>query len=351
MHYRLRINHHADDHGSLMLDGLRPALRRLRDAHGPIPACVRPHWHAGPHLLVGLDVPASVDAATAWGMLAADVRRWLRHAPAAPPIDPARHRRTSALLAEAEGIDHRPVPLRPDLTVDVGDQTLPVPFGMPALAAHRDRFKADTLDDVFALVGRRLAAPAAALIDYAFRLACLHRLAWRDGLVLWPLSLRGQARYSAHAHPGSAERFDAMTAQLGPLLAAMIDRERLFDVAAMPSASTAGWIAKLQRGYDGLLAFNDDVGPTFFRDLRASMPLPPAEHVARYELTPERTRDVMSHPTHFAYRLLVNLLYEMLSTIGFPAGRRFFVCHLVTAVLERHYPAVVAQSRRAGATL
>lgn len=334
-----------------MVEGLRPAFRRLRQAHGPVPAAVRAHWRDGPHLLVGLDLPASADAEAAWAMLAADVQDWLRCTPAAPPINAARHARTSALLAEAEGIEYRPAPLRPDRTVELGDQALPAPLGVPALAAHRDAFKADTLDDVFALIADRLAAPARAMVDYAFRICCLHRLAWRDGLVLWPLSLRGQARYSAHAHPGSAERFDAMTSRLAPHLVARIDRERLFDVDASTRGPTAGWIARLQRGYDGLLAFNDAAGPAFFRDLRASMPLPPAEHVARYDLTPSRTRDLMSHPTHFAYRLLVNLLYEMLSTVGFPAARRFFLCHLVTAVLEQHYPAVMTQARRAGAAL
>ena len=75
MLYTLRVNHHAADHGALILDGIRPALQRAGCT-----AALRPHWQQGPHLLIA---PA-VDAAAVPVLstrLAADIQAWLDAAP------------------------------------------------------------------------------------------------------------------------------------------------------------------------------------------------------------------------------------------------------------------------------
>lgn len=350
MVYGLRVDHHATDHGHLILDGIRPALRAIGWREGGIGATLRPHWLDGPHLLIGLDIPSD-DASERWAVLADAVQRWLDDEPPRPPLDEDAFRARAQKLAELEDLPYAPGPLRPDKHIERGHFAIPYPLGRMALAPLRDAFKAATLEDVFALVELRLRSPSEALVELAFRFVCLERLAWRDGLNFWPLSLQGQAHASSKAFSSIAKTFPERLAVLQPALLARARQEGMLDGALAASAHSRAWISRLQIAYERLLQFLDTAEPDFVRNVNAQAMAPFKAGMVAMNSIDTQTIAAMDHPTQFAYRMLMNSLYDMFPAIGFGASQRFLVCHLVTDMLEAHFPGILSRSYAHGAAL
>ncbi|HVQ09751.1 MAG TPA: hypothetical protein VMS43_15080 [Allosphingosinicella sp.] len=352
MHYGLRVNHHADDHGRLIYHGIRPALARMRSACGPVPAALRPHWRDGPHLLIGLELPPDASAERAWSILETEIQSWLDDEPAAPPLDPDAYDRLSRSLAEQEAIAQAPLSLRADNMVERGSYAVPAPLDVPSLAPLRDAFSASALDDVFALVGERLADPERALLGWVRRVVCLERLKWRGDLRLWPLSPQGQSLLVTRTSGKAARDFPALAARLEPLLVAMVEQEGLLRGEARLSEESRRWLATAQESYDRLLDYVDRADPSFFEaidlETRRGGPSYSSEVLG---MGSDRMARLLSNPTHFAFRMLINFIYGMLPSVGFSASRRFFACYLVTHMLETHYPEVMSRATSDGLKL
>lgn len=352
MHYALRINHHAGDHGRLIHLGVRPAVARMRAECGAVPAALRAHWRGGPHLLIGLETDDGRRAARAWAILEADIQDWLAAEPLAPALDPVAYEALSRSLALQEQLPHAAMPLRPDNRVERGDYEVPAPLDNPDLAPLRDAFQADVLDDIFSLVAERLDDPVPALLGWVRRIVCLEHLRWRDGLRLWPLSPQGQALVITRASAKAAADFPKLAAGMEAQLVEIIEREGLLGSRPRLSAESRRWLAVMQHHYDRLLAFADEADPAFFeaiyRDTLNSGPSPTSEAMG---VTPERAAYVLANPTHFAFRMLINFIYGMLPCVGFSASRRFFACFLVTHTLESRYPDVLRRAASDGLKL
>jgi hypothetical protein len=341
MEYGLRVNHHAADHGALILDGIRPALRALG-----LRAALRPHWQQGPHVLIALDI-AAADAPQACATVAQAVQGWLDNEPPREPLDVEAFHARARKLAALEGLPFEPVPPRPDRLVEQGRFAVPHPLGESVLAPLRDSFKADTLDDACALIALRLASPASALVELACRIICLERLAWRDGLNFWPLSLQGQARASQAA----SSTFSEMLATLRPTLVAQLREEGVLDPVATLSAPRLAWIARLQAAYGRLLAFVDAASPDFASNINARIRGDRPRDPRTLSKADAQTLSAMDHPTQFAYRLLMNFIYDLFPLVGFSASQRLLLCHLITNLLEAEFPQILSRSYADGAAL
>lgn len=351
MDYGLRIDHHGGDHGPLILEAIRPCLGALRARGGRLDAALRPHWRQGPHLLVGLDADSAL-ADAAWDALARSARDWFAQAPPRAPLDVEAFRARTRTLAALEGLPAEAGPLRADGEVERGRFAVPHPLGEACLTPPRDRFKATTLADVFDLIALRIASPAQALVDLALRMVCLQRLRWRDGLVFWPLSLQGQARASARSLPPAAvETLARQVAALRPALAARIQAAGLFDPEASLEPGLQAWVDRLQAGYDDLLRTVDAAPPDFVPGINARMLQAQPPDPATLRRSDLQTIAAMDHPTQFAYRMLMNVLYDLFPTAGFSPSQRFTVCHLVIDTLEADHPQAMARAYADGAAL
>lgn len=350
MEYGLRINHHAPDHGRLILDGIRPALRAMARRGGGIGAALRPHWLDGPHVLIGL-APAANDAGDPWAFLADAVQHWLDAEPPRAPLDQAAFLARARTLAGLEGMPFSPGPIRPDRHIERDRFSVPDPLGEPGLAPLRDGFKAATLDDVFDLIELRLRSSSEALVELAFRIVCLERLAWRDGLNFWPLSLQGQAQASRRSFAGIAKAFPARLAELQPALLARVEATGALDDAGALPPQHREWLARLQAAYDALLGFLDTADRDFVSRINDRIMGPGRKTAEGLSRADAQTIDAMDHPTQFAYRMLMNCIYDMFPAIGFTANQRFLLCHLVTDMLETHFPSTLSRSYAHGAAL
>jgi hypothetical protein len=352
MDYALRINHHAGDHGRLIHDAIRPALARMRSECGAVPAALRTHWRDGPHLLLGLELPPEAPADRAWSILETEIQSWLTGEPAAPPLDRDAYDRLSRSLAEQEGLPPAPLSLRADNKVERGSYEVPAPLNIASLAPHRDAFSAGALDDIFALVGERLADPERALLGWVRRIACLEHLKWRDDLRLWPLSPQGQSLLIIGTSAQAARDFPMLAARLEPILVAMIEQEGLLRGEPSLSEESRRWLAVAQESYDRLLDYVDDADPSFFEAIRAQASRAgPSSANEVMGMSAELMAHIHSSPTHFAFRMLINFIYGMLPSVGFSASRRFFACYLVTHMLETHYPEVLSRATSDGLKL
>jgi hypothetical protein len=339
MDYGLRINHHAKDHGALILGGIRPALEDMRREGLPVAAALRPHWLHGPHILVGLEVigdEAGIQTERAWSALADGARAWLATAPPRPPLDASAFESRMRALAILEGVRLQPGALHADGDVERGRYAVPDPLDAACLAPPRDRFKADTLDDAFALIALRLESPEQAR---------------RDGLNFWPLSLQGQALASGRSLPAAMEALAERVRALRPAVLARIGDAGLFEPARGLDPTLQGWVNRLQRAYDDMLRVVDAAPADFVpginaRALRANPPDP-----ASLRNSDRQTIAAMDHPTQFAYRMLMNFLYDLFPTVGFTPLQRFLVCRLIVDTLQTAYPRMMERAYAHGAAL
>lgn len=351
MRFGLRVNHHAPDNGTLLLEGIKPALTALRQDFGPIPAAIRPHWRDGPHVLVGLG-GAGERNDEAWQMLRTAIQSWLAVQPPRADLDVSAHEGLSRSLAAQERVSFVPGRMRPDRLAELGDWQVPAPLETPELAAIRDIFNAHVLDDVFALVEDRLADPASALLGWSTRVVCLEHLRWRDDLRLWPLSPQGQALFATRSSDRGARSFGNLAERLQPPFLERIRQRSLLGDGCDLGREDAAWLQRMQDVYDRLLLFVDSADAAYFRAIHDEVESSGGGHTAEVlAMDPAWLARLMAHPTHFAYRMLINFLYGMFPAIGFTAGQRFFACHLITFTLESAYPDILARATADGLTL
>ena len=351
LRYVLRLNDHAGDHGRLLRDAVRPAVERARARYGAFPVAVRPHWLDGPHVRLAVAAGEPDRMAGICAMLTQEIGGWLAARPPFPAIDRRAYEEKSRRLAALEELVYEPRPLRPDRTVEREPFEPPYPLGDRRLADLRDTFKARSLPDIYDLIDQRLACATVALAEFAVRICCLHHLAWRDGAAIWPLSLRAQAIVSVKSFPGVSRDFPAAFHTIKPLLITAVRERGIFGPDPGLSAGDRTWIATLQESYDDLLAFVDRADAAFFVAMRGDIAHARAFSEQFPEVTAERLHHLLGHPVHFAYRMMMNMLYDMLPAIGFTARDRFLVCYAVTRFLEEDHRSVLAQAKIAGARM
>lgn len=344
--YQLRVNYFAEEQGRLIIAGIAPAVAQARARYGPFAATLRRHWHGGPHVLIGVggaDAAARQQIAESIGEA---VRIYLQtQDPPDPAFDPKQFGALAETLAEVEQWTGPTGPLRQNLTVEYGPQFVPQPLGDPELGLFRDRFKAQAYAATLDLITARLDNPAYALIDLACLFGSLHHLDWSRGYNLWPYSLLGQVSAAEVQLADHRTKFAVGVARLGPELSRSYAARGILGAPSQLDPRFRAWVEGVQPIYRDLADYAEGKSPDYFRQVND---LTGDAAVLEQE---RQMRPYLFHPTHFAYRMIMNFHYELIQTVGLTPTMRMLIGFLVRDVLVRDYPAVLGQMEAAGAAM
>lgn len=344
--YLLRVNYFAEEQGRLIVEGIAPAVAQARARFGPFAVALRRHWHAGPHVLIGIgqadetlleQITHSVGEAVAFFLQDKEESD--------PAFEPEKFKTLAMALTEVEQWPGPFEPLRKNRTVEFGSQFVPQPLGDPEIANFRDRFKVNAYAVTLDLIATRLSNPASALIDMSCFFGSLHHLDWSGGYNLWPYSLLGQVSAAEVQLAKHHAKFMAGVERLGPELSRCFAARGILGKPSKLDPRFRAWVTVMQPIYRDLAEYACSKDSSYFRqvnDLAGDAELLEQER---------QLRPYLFHPAHFAYRIIMNFHYELVQTIGLTPTMRMLIGFLVRDMLIRDHPDVLVQMEAAGAAM
>lgn len=343
MEYLLRINHHADQHTELLLDGIKPCIARLQKNNHSLSVAIRVHWLHGPHILIGIAAPSSHQRQAAVKSIGTAALAWMQQNPSNPITDLDGYKKKSIALAAAENIQFNWSGLRPTDTVSPADYTVPHFLGDPGLSAIRDEFASITLNDVFEIIALRKNSDAAALLRLAEIFLLIEQLSGPPMLAFWPMSLQAQVEATKQETPTIYENICTVASRLLPFLPASALAPLDDDILHSADQCKSKWhynLAELQRRVEVYVAC---LSPDYFMDMERAV-------LERRERSPENAHNVpfeilAKNRVHFAYRIFMNMLYGLFPVVGFSAWNRVLVGCIVQKWLSQHRPDILNKSK------
>jgi hypothetical protein len=330
----------ADRKDDLVLDAIRPLLRRL-DGRVERAYFVR-HWRRGPHVLVPvLAEPDAFDSLVA-PAVADVVGGYLAEHPSTATLPPEEvllpaHRR----FAELEQEDGPLRPLAPDNTIlfEEHDRRLHIVDG-PAGADLLAEFYTATNDLVFRMLEEVRTGRTREILGLALMLAVAHSFGHPPGIDRGFISFRSHAEAFLHTRPDQQQvreaferQFRANREALTGLVTAVLDTlDGRGDVAFVAEWVDIlhGYRVRSQELFDeGRLTLAPDVTPD--RPIWTSADASPMH---RMMSASDGFRALFNHPAFKRYRLLLNYTYLHLARLGIMGNRRFLLCHLAANAVE-----------------
>jgi hypothetical protein len=330
INYVLRVNYWDRDHSRLILDGVRPAITRLREQFGELPVAIRSHWLRGPHLLIGLDAGDGEREGAATRALGSYLTEWMVEHPASGPLDPEQFGEMSERLAYMEDLAAALLPLRSNNTIEAPDYEVPPFLGDDGLSRIRDRWLARWLDQIFAVMEEGRSGGAAGLLSLVERMLLMEQLADRTEMAWWAASPKGQVAETAARMPGLMESFRAKGAAVLPRLSEEVRRRGLLDPAAELDEPSAAWVRSMTMLHGEICEHFEGMGyfeRTVPRSGGGGEPAGPP-------VTPSRA--------------FLNMIYLLFQSCGFSMAKRWFACYLVIEVITQVRPEILSRDFRPG---
>ena len=333
--------HYYDDQNELLLDGVRPLLRRLRGSVES--AYFLRHWRQGPHVRLLLNAEPQMYADVVRPLVDVVIGDFLARRPSAASIKPADRLPEHRLLAAREKDTGPLMPWHPDNSIhdaEPDDQTV-VLGGVEAARLLAD-FYCDTTELAFDMLAFARAGGQLQRIAFDLLVATAGAF-WRHGLSSGFLGLRSLAELFLETWPeghGVRSAWERHSRQHSTALA-----HEASDVAATLSGGFSGipfvgeWVA-------AVAPFKERAG-SLVADGALSLPIAyylrggPTGPMSEFHRTLSESRvyrERVAPSQAFAeYRVALNLCYLHLTRLGISPAQRFLLCHLAADAVETAY--------------
>lgn len=344
----LQIRYYDQDKDGLILDCVRPLVRRL-DGLVHRPYIVR-HWRQGPHLRLNFRASPRDWEREILPVATETITRYLREHPSTTRLDEHEHLAAHRLLAVRE---HETGPLSPwypdnSLQAEPYDDRMHV-FGGTVLANLIDEAAADSTLLAFGTLDR-IRRGELALFSVALDLmvAVAH--------VSVPPIGRGYMSYRSHVEAAASccEDRDAVMAAFearyrgnaAALRATVTEVVASID-AGDPAPHVRDWIGFTRRQKEIALPLlaREEIDLDF-----PEQPVIQRHPVGYFDVLMSTGRfrtEVLESDWFRAHRLVVNMLYAHLARLGVTALQRHLFCHLIASAVEEEYGVSPLEKARA----
>lgn len=335
------IYYHEPDKNALILDAVRPLLRRLRPVVER--AYLVRHWRQGPHLRVHVCTDPDTWATTVQPQLERTIGGYLRAHPSTATLDERAELPMHLLLAEREE-EHGPLtPWFPDNSIQYQpyDPRLHV-LGHQEVAELLADYLSAATEILFELLEHiRAGADTPELLSLGLMLATSHALA--------PPLHRSFMSYRSHAEgfmststdPAAARAaFDAyyrthretLTDRARAVIATLEDRQE-----GPPVPFVRDWAALLTTYTDRAMPLIE--AGLVYQETPAPAPTdPPSPGYPRMLFSNRAYRErVLDTPRFRRYRLGINWTYLQLNRLGVTPFQRKRTCYIVASAVEDVY--------------
>jgi hypothetical protein len=337
--HSLHVTYYDEDQDGLLLHGVRPLLRHVRDHVDG--ASFSRHWRQGPHLRINLRTDARTFHEVVHPAAQKIIGGYLERCPSTRRLDPERELPAHRRLAELE-LDRGPLlPWHADNTLRIAPwERRDHAVGGPEAADLLADFGADTTELVFRILeavsgAGRLATGFNLLIAtaHAFSAGGVRQgfVAFRshaEAFLAWyPEGAGLRPRWQAHVDrnvPALVERVGAVVATLDQTRRAVPFVED-WVTALRPYRQRAGLLPPTV-GMDGT---GDGTPAWSVADLAERSPF----HARLFGNS--KWKRTMESASFGQYRMMLNLTYLSLTRLGVKPIERFLLCHLAAEAVER----------------
>ncbi|MFI5913343.1 thiopeptide maturation pyridine synthase [Dactylosporangium sp. NPDC051541] len=336
---RIDVYYYDPDKDRLILEGVRPLLRRL--AGRVDGAWFTRHWRRGPHLRLLVSTGAATFDEVVRPAADEIIGGFLARHPSTHVLDPERERAAHQRLAELEHEQGPLWPWFPDNSLRVSaHEPREAQLGGPAAAELLADFYAGTNELAFRMI-EQVSGRSRLALAFNLMITTAHALSNSD-ITSGFVSFRSHAEAFLHVFPeadGLRPRWDRHYRAHAPVL-----RRRVGAVTAALDGGAPGvpfvedWVralapyrisgAELIRS--GAVALPADRATT-----AAELPDVSAFHRRLY--TNPRWAQTRASVDFQVYRLMLNLTYLHLTRLGITPVERFLLCHLAANAVEEEH--------------
>jgi hypothetical protein len=341
--HSIHIYYYERNKDALILEGVRLLLRRLAGRFEA--ASFTRHWRFGPHLRLNIRTDADTFATVVSPAVHEIIGGFLTRCPSTRTLDPERELPTHQLLARVENEEGALLPWHPDNSIRMAGYDRRVEaLGNAEMADLLTDFHASTNDFAFRAIDE-VRGPGRLALSFDLMIATAHALSGRE-LTQTFVSFRSHAEAFLSGLPEGDGRRAAWDGRYTKSGTALVDRvgavTAAVDVGQPPMPFVRDWVAMLsplreraiQLATDGRLVLDSwasvadraaettlgEISP-FHRTLLANPDWP-------------RTRD---SDQFRVYRVMLNLTYLLMTTIGVTSAERYLLCHLAANAVEDRY--------------
>ena len=337
----IRVDYHAGEQASLMLDAIRPFTAKVLEESLANTVVVWPHWRCGNHVLVALDTDEETFGDKVMPLAEKSIGSWLVSNPSKGLSDAERYLKESARWAKLEN-ERRPIsPLVEDNALSRAVYDRVPPFGVPELGDIREWFYGAALEFAFDTLALRRDDRNAAFVRLACMVASVGEVLEDGRFDFWPTSLQANALGFLAARPYMRDTFEKTAVGFSDRLA-----QAMRDCALMGNSAgngTVPWplrawkelLIELERRLDPVIASRKSQMLEF--NLYGELPKPesynslfPVEHLP--------LRDAAMRTTlHLRFRVMINLVYGLCPTMGVMPGERAAMCFALQRACQEHF--------------
>ncbi|KIH98113.1 hypothetical protein LP52_15650 [Streptomonospora alba] len=342
--HSLHVVYYANDKDRLLLEGVRPLLRRL--APEVAATSFTRHWRLGPHVRIHVKcAPAAVPALV---RPAAEeiVGGFLARHPSCTHLVPEDHLDEHRRLAELEEDDRPLLPWRPDNTIHQAPfERRAHVLGSEEVADLLADFHAATADPAFRMTEAVAGGTPRLGLAFDLMVATAHALSG-VGITTGFMSFRSHAEAFLTTHPEAHRLRPSWDAHYRGHAASLCDRVGRVTGALDDGSGGVGFTGEwteLMRSFRrrgrALLAEGRLPSETAFAPGADGRP-PPLAGASPYHRAAYRNPAVMASMTaewFVLYRLMLNYTYLFMTQLGVTPVERYLLCHLTAHAVEELY--------------
>ncbi|XEC96272.1 lantibiotic dehydratase C-terminal domain-containing protein [Paenibacillus tarimensis] len=359
----IRVYYYDDNKEDLLLNGVGPIFRTLRDGYGVTRQAIRRHWKFGPHLELLIDTAQTGEDRFDRELLPfirGGLESYLEASPSTRSIDPDAYAQISRKLGAWELEPGPYEPLYPDNSIAVGPSSdkSDVLNGQEPQKALRT-FYAETAGFILEGVERTKGNEAARYSLIVQLMAVTGSLFPEDGLLRGHLSYRSHVEGYVHQfrdRQAVRKQFADCNSRFGRhMLLAVRNVTEYTDSGMYIGADPLlrGWSAAAkrlyERAYDLSLDGRLNASTGHYKEIAKRLG---GEAVARWDegaengemsdfhrrlLHAEGKERFFQSPSFAAYRIPVNGLYALMPLFGITPHVKHLLCELISTAVERLY--------------
>jgi hypothetical protein len=332
-----------EDDKTKLVAGLEPLVRSLRSNDGAS-VYILPHWKHGPHLNLVAGFGQEEFDQDIYPYCQRFIADLLNVIPSAMSLDEEPYAALSERLGQAELESGPYLPLQSDNRVIRSNFELSCVADLPSLLEIKESFLTCSLDFVFALARRKVRG-ANYTVVLAAALVCVGQFWGRGGLREAQRSFWMHAEVLLSRNPELRTHFEGFSERIQPEIDAVVrlvtdefQRETYFRNT---DPLLADWVAMLDRHHRRILDCVDANMSTFqswaSREAgteavsgRTDIAAEPSARWLRDALSRDDIRQLFGTRDHIAYRLLINMFYQLLPLLSLAPLQRHLLCFLVS---------------------
>lgn len=352
----IHIYYYQDDKEGLLLDGIRPVVKSLRDTYQVERIYLKRHWKLGPHIILYVDALEERFEKVLYPFIEQEIYKYLKEHPSTQVIDPVAYVKQSETLGAWELEPGPYEPLEPDNSISVKPVRSRAELVNGEEVAHLiENFMVDSVDLVFDCLDSTRGQINQRYGKLIQMMAVIGQMYPVDGIIRGHLSYRSHVEGYLHSFDKEGkirqvflENERGMMKTVDYLVRDIMDHTNEDGTYGGDDLFLQSWSEVLSKLYQEAFplaqAGKINADTSHYREIAARIG---EQAKKRWDLTQDQSDfhrhlqseeeglRVLNSPEFATYRILVNNFYSLLPLLGINPNVKHLLCFLVANSVER----------------